>query len=149
MTNRRVKAKLKLPGGTVLEIEGDEVSVAKTAIEIDRKLRGSTSKIERRKSTTSKGKIETEPQVRPGEALRELIEEGFLKDGRTIEEVSDALEAKGVNTTGKIRSGIALILNQWERESRFDIRKEALTEKEKLQGTKGTWRYFAPGKTKQ
>lgn len=144
MSSRRVKVRLKLPGGTVLEIEGDEASVAKTAIEIDRKLKGTTYKTERRKSATSKERSEVVPQVRPGDALKELVEEGFFNEGRTIEDVSDALEAKGVDTSGKKRSGIALILNQWERENRFAIKKEALTEKEKLQGIKGTWRYFAP-----
>lgn len=145
MANKRVKVKMRVPDGTVIEVEGDEVSVAKTVIEIGRRLRSEDRKHGHKRTASDTGKSQVIQQVRPADALKELVEEGFFQEGRTIDKVGKALDLKGVDTSGRKLSGIALVLNQWVREGRHGIRKEALTEKEMLEGSKGSWRYYASG----
>lgn len=128
-----VKLKIRLPGGTVIEVEGNGASVAKTAIEIDRNLQ-----------LRQGGEDLEETQFkRPKEVLEKLIREGFFENGRTIDEIAKKLGSEGLNTKGRKTSAVAVSLSRWANEGRYGLRKEELTEKEKSAG-KGVLRYYAP-----
>jgi len=145
MYYRNVKAKIKLPNGTVVELEGEPDVIAKTAVEMDRKAhKVMIGSIQKRTIPPGESKSQEDwSNLKPTEALQKIIEEGFFEKGHTIDEVANELSQKGLVLTGKKRSGIALVLSLWARDGRYQLRKESLTEKEKAEGrAKGTYRYF-------
>ena len=88
------KANIELPNGTKIIVDGTPEEVAKAVQLMQGGLKAYSSPKRQRRSAKSKRKSASNKQG-PAERIRNLMQEGFFKEPKSIQDVRHALAEKG------------------------------------------------------